>query len=116
MNIEELRSFCNSLPGVREDIKWGHDLCFCIGEKMFCVTGLEGNPVGLSFKVRDDEFEDVSVMDGFIPAPYLARNKWVYLKDTRKVSRKKLEEYIRGSYELIKAKLPRKALRELGLS
>jgi predicted DNA-binding protein (MmcQ/YjbR family) len=38
MNIEQLRKFCLSFPGATEDIKWGADLCFCVGEKMFCVT------------------------------------------------------------------------------
>jgi len=115
MNIEELREYCNSLKGVTEDIKWGHDLCFCIGGKMFAVTGLGGNPVGISFKVTDDEFDEVSTAQGFIPAPYLARNKWVYLRDTSMLSRKKLEQYILQSYQLIASKLPKKTQRELGL-
>ncbi len=113
MNIEDLRDYCNKLPGVTEDIKWGHDLCFCIGAKMFAVTGLEGNPVGLSFKVTDEEFEEVSTTDGFIPAPYLARNKWVLLKDTSRIPRKKLEAYIKQSYELILSKLPKKTQQEI---
>lgn len=115
MNIEELQTYCKSLPGTTEDIKWGHDLCFCIGAKMFAVTGLKGNPVGLSFKVTDEEFDELSTTNGFIPAPYMARNKWVYLTDTRKIPRKKLEAYIRQSYNLIKDKLPKKILKELGL-
>lgn len=113
MKIEELRDYCNKLPGVSEDIKWGHDLCFCIRGKMFAVTGLEGSPVGLSFKVTDEEFEEVSTTDGFIPAPYLARNKWVYLKDTARIPRKKLEVYIKQSYQLILSKLPKKTQQEI---
>lgn len=113
MNIEELRDYCNKLPGVAEDIKWGHDLCFCIGGKMFAVTGLEGNLVGLSFKVIDDEFEEVSTTDGFIPAPYLARNKWVYLKDTSRIPHKKLQAYIKQSYQLILSKLPKKTQQQI---
>ena len=35
MNIEQLRKFCLSFPGATEDIKWGNDLCFCVGKKMF---------------------------------------------------------------------------------
>ena len=41
MNIEQLRKFCLSFPGATEDIKWGADLCFCVGAKMFCVTGAD---------------------------------------------------------------------------
>ena len=35
MDVETLRNFCNALPAVREDIKWGNDLCFTIAEKCF---------------------------------------------------------------------------------
>lgn len=41
MSVEQVREFCRSLPGVAEDVKWGNDLCFTIGGKMFCVICLE---------------------------------------------------------------------------
>ena len=73
MDIESLRKICKALPHVTEDIKWGNDLCFLIAEKMFCVAGLQ-TPTTVSFKVRDDEFDEMSSRDGFTPAPYVA---WV---------------------------------------
>lgn len=109
MNIESLREFCLSLPSVTEDIKWGNDLCFLIAGKMFCVTSLSG-PFTVSFKVRDEEFEELSNTPGFIPAPYVARYKWVQLSDPDSISARKMEHYIRQSYELIKSKLPKKYL------
>lgn len=80
MNIEKIRQICLSFPSVTEDIKWGQDLCFSIGSKMFCVTPLlpEG---GTSFKVTDAEFDEISNRIGFQPAPYAARNKWVLVID-----------------------------------
>ena len=114
MNIEDIRSYCLGLPGVTEDIKWGNDLCFCIAEKMFCATRLKG-PLQVSFKVTDEEFDEVSNSDGFVPAPYVARYKWVLLEDPSKVSKKKLLAYITQSYELVKMKLPGKALKKYGL-
>lgn len=113
MNIEELREYCKTLPGVTEDIKWGADLCFCVGEKMFCVTGLEG-PFKISFKVTDEEFDELSNSDGFIPAPFVARYKWVLLEDVSKVSDKRLKEYTKQSYLLVRNKLPKKVKKELG--
>jgi predicted DNA-binding protein (MmcQ/YjbR family) len=110
MHIEEIRSFCLKLPGATEDIKWGNDLCFCIAGKMFCVAVLQG-PLKISFKVTDEEFDEVSNSDGFIPAPYVARHKWVLLEDPGKISGKKLQAYIKQSYELVKAKLSKKALK-----
>ena len=114
MDIEILRSICLSFPAVTEEVKWGNALCFCVGEKMFCVTSLEP-PHAFSFKVTDEEFEEVSARDGFIPAPYMARNKWVSIEYPDRVKQKDWEYFVRQSYELIKANLTRKARVELGL-
>ena len=114
MNVETLREFCNSLPSVTEDIKWQMDLCFLIADKMFCVTGLDG-PFTVSFKVRDEEFQEMSERPGIMPAPYVARYKWVLVEGGNTLTEKEWEHYIRQSYELIKAKLPRKTARALGL-
>ena len=108
MTIEDIKTICKKLPAVTEDVKWGADLCFCVGTKMFCVTGLEQTPVGVSFKVTDEEFEEVSARPGFRPADYVARYKWVTVEDVNTMSKRELEKYIHQSYELVKAKLPKK--------
>ena len=112
MNIEQLRKFCFSLPHTSEDIKWDNDLCFLIGEKMFCVTGLEGS-FSASFKVKDEEFNKLTEMDGIIPAPYLARYKWVLVENSNALTIKEWKHYIYQSYETIKSKLPKKILAQL---
>jgi predicted DNA-binding protein (MmcQ/YjbR family) len=108
MTIEDIKLICHKLPGVTEDVKWGADLCFCIGGKMFCVTGLEQTPASVSFKVTDEEFEEVSARPGFRPADYVARYKWVTVDDIKKISKKDLYHFILQSYQLIRAKLPKK--------
>jgi predicted DNA-binding protein (MmcQ/YjbR family) len=115
MDIEAIRSFCTSLPAVTEDVKWGNDLCFSVGAKMFCVIGMSA-PVTMSFKARDEEFDELAASAHFKPAPYLARYKWVYLDNTSAIASKQLKAYIRQSYDLIKSKLPRKVLKEIGLN
>ena len=40
--VDTLREICLALPGVTEDIKWGADLAFSVGGKMFCVLNTEG--------------------------------------------------------------------------
>lgn len=115
MNIEELQNLCKSLPAVTEDIKWENDLCFCIGAKMFCVVGLNQSPTSASFKVLDEEFEDLSTRKGFIPAPYVARYKWVLVEDINTLSTNEWKHYIIQSYNLIKDKLPAKIKKELKL-
>jgi predicted DNA-binding protein (MmcQ/YjbR family) len=115
MNIDTLRDFCTKLPGVTEDVKWENDLCFLVGGKMFCVTGLDG-PFTVCFKVKDDEFAEMSQRPGIIPAPYVARYKWVLVNDVSQLGRKELEHYIKQSYDLIRAKLPKKIAKAHGLA
>src|SRR5687767_2287991 len=112
MDIESLQKFCKSLPSVTEDIKWGNDLCFSIGNKMFCVADLQ-TPTSVSFKVKDEEFDELSSGPGIEPAPYVARYKWVLVTDLNRLSKKEWEHYIRQSYDLVKSKLPKKILKDL---
>ena len=107
MNAEEVRQFCTSLPGATEDVKWEKDLCFLVGEKMFAVIALDGS-TGMSFKVEEEQFHQLIEQDDFGPAPYLARYKWVYTKDYKQVPNDKLKQFIQESYQLIRAKLPKK--------
>ena len=111
MDIESLRDFCRTLPAVTEDIKWGHDLCFSVGGKMFCVAALDG-PLTVSFKVRDDEFDDLASSPGMRPAPYVARYKWILVEDVNKLNRKQWAHYVRQSYDLVRAKLPKKVAQQ----
>ena len=43
MTVDTIRSLCRTLPAVTEDVKWGHDLCFCVAGKMFTVIGEPGS-------------------------------------------------------------------------
>lgn len=114
MTLEDLRTLCLSLPAATEDIKWGQDLVFSIGAKMFCATGLDQTPVSASFKVKDEDFDEFCSRPGFMPAPYLARYKWVAVDDITRLSRGEWEQCIRQSYELVKARLPAKVKKQLG--
>jgi len=53
MDLEAVRNFCLTLPGVTEDIKWENNLCFSVGGKMVPVTNIEGDPVSGSFKTTE---------------------------------------------------------------
>ena len=115
MTIEDIQAICHGMNGVTEDIKWGHDLAFSIGGKMFCVVGLADTPTTASFKVTDDEFEELSQQPGFKPAPYVAKYKWVFIEDINKMNKTKWKHYLKQSYELVADKLPAKLKKQLGL-
>jgi predicted DNA-binding protein (MmcQ/YjbR family) len=108
MNIEQLRKFCLSLPGATEDIKWGADLCFSVGGKMFCVTGADSASGGMSFKCTPEKFDELIERAGIEPAAYVGRYKWVHVSDANAVTAAELKDLIRSSYQLVFDKLPPK--------
>jgi predicted DNA-binding protein (MmcQ/YjbR family) len=115
MTNDTIRSFCLSLPATEEDVKWGNDLCFTVGKKMYCVEDTSGT-FGVAFKCSDEDFALLLERDGIIPAPYLARNKWVKVQKAGALSKDEWFDYVKKSYEYIKAKLTRKMKADLGLS
>jgi predicted DNA-binding protein (MmcQ/YjbR family) len=108
MNIEQLRKFCLSFPGATEDIKWGADLCFSVGGKMFCVTGADSADGGMSFKCTPEKFNELIEREGIDPAAYVGRYKWVHVADTNALTAAELKELIQNSYNLVHDKLPKK--------
>ncbi|MGZ3291554.1 MAG: MmcQ/YjbR family DNA-binding protein [Xanthobacteraceae bacterium] len=113
MDIEAVKALCRTFPGCTEDIKWGADLVFSVGEKMFAVTGNEPSARGISFKVEDQRFLELTDRPGIIPAPYLARAKWVRVDDIGALSDEEAAELLRQSYELVFAKLTKTLQRQI---
>ena len=107
MNLEQLQKFCLAFPGATEDIKWGADLCFCVGEKMFCVTGADSIAGGLSVKCTPEKFAELIEREGIDPAAYVGRYKWVRISDLNAVSNAELKDLISTSYQLVRDKLPK---------
>ncbi len=116
MTLEKLRRHCLALPGVTEQIQWGSDLVFKVGGKMFCVACTEVAPNVMSFKCEDESFAELCERDGVIPAPYLARAKWVALQSWRTLPDRELEALVAEAYRLVKEKLPKKTQAELDRS
>jgi predicted DNA-binding protein (MmcQ/YjbR family) len=114
MNVEELRTYCLSLPHATEDIKWGNDLCFCIGDKMFATTSL--NPTSgfsCSFKCSLETHSQLIERDGITSAPYTGRFGWVCVKKKTALSSVELKKLIKESYDAVKDGLPTKLKKEL---
>ena len=109
MTIDELREVCLSFPGATEKITWGNDLTFRVDQKIFAVTVLEPAPVWLSFKCSLENFAELTERAGIIPAPYLARAKWVALESKDALADAELAALLRESYDLVVAGLPKKA-------
>lgn len=107
MNIEQLRKFCLAFPGATEDIKWGNDLCFSVGGKMFTVTAADSSG-GVSLKTTPEKFAELTERQGIIPAHYVARYHWITIEDLKAVTPAELKDLIRESYQMVFDKLPAK--------
>lgn len=113
MTLDPVRTLCRSFPAVTEDIKWDGDLVFSVGAKMFAVVMLDP-PHRLSFKCDPEQWAELVEREGIIPAPYLARAKWVSIEslhdgpDWREVA-----GWLRRSYDLVRAGLPKRLQAEL---
>lgn len=113
MDFERAKALCRTFPGATEDIKWGEDLVFSVGGKMFAATRDASPAMGMSFKGEDARFLELTDRPGIIPAPYMARAKWIYVETADALDDDEAEALLRRSYELVFAKLAKKLQREI---
>jgi predicted DNA-binding protein (MmcQ/YjbR family) len=107
MDLEAIRRFCLRLPHVTEQVQWGDHLVFKVGDKMFLVAALEPSKHALSLKVSAEAFEQLQEIDGIFPAPYLARAKWLALREFGLLRDDEMRELISAAHALVFASLPR---------
>jgi predicted DNA-binding protein (MmcQ/YjbR family) len=106
MDIESFRSYCLSLPGTTEGMKWEH-LCFMIEEKIFVIIAIDaGN--GFSTKCTPEEFEELTARHGIKQAPHMAKKQWVYIEDLGVLNTQELKQRVATSRALVLSKLPKK--------
>ncbi len=108
MNIEWVRRYCLSMPHATESLQW-ESLVFKVAGKIFVITALEPGKVWLSAKCTPEQFVELVEREGIMQAPYFARNRWVALETEDALSTHELKKLIRGSYDLVVEKLPKKA-------
>lgn len=110
--IDWLRAYCLSFPHATESLQW-EALVFKVAGKIFAIAALEPERHVLSIKCAEEKFADMVECPGVVPAPYLARAKWIAFESEDAVPHQQLRSLIRESYDLVFAKLPRKTLEEL---
>jgi predicted DNA-binding protein (MmcQ/YjbR family) len=108
MNIDWVRDLCLSFPHTTEKIQWGDDLVFKVAGKIHAITVLHPAKIWLCFKADPEKFAELTERPGIIPAPYLARAKWIALETKDALPLDDLAALLRESYDMVVAKLPRK--------
>lgn len=112
MTKEQVAQFCRSLPGVKEELKWGGVQVFFVDQsKMFALFNL--NRDGLSFKVEKELFLGYVDRPGIRPSPYLARAHWINMQAPYPMGADELKDLLRRSHQLVVGKLAKK--RQIGL-
>jgi predicted DNA-binding protein (MmcQ/YjbR family) len=117
MTRDEFDRFCGTLPAVTNVVQWGNASVWKIGGKIFaiCSNWGPGEIQKISFKCSDLTYSILIEQEGIIPAPYLARAKWVQLQSTEAMADPDIEAYIREAYSIISAKLTKAVRKELGI-
>lgn len=111
MNANELKALCSAWPGVGSQVKWEDDLVFTVAGKKFAVSCLRGPDSGrLSFKVDAERFTDICAIAGIVPAHFAAREFWVTMVEPERFTAGEIGDYVRHSYELVRAGLSAKQL------
>lgn len=113
-----LRRSVSAWPGVTLDVKWQDHLVASVDGRMFAMLNLprSAHPGWLHFKVEDDLFLALTEQPGIMPAPYLARARWVTVTEPRRYAQDWTVARLRRAHELVAARLSKKRQRELGLS
>ncbi|MGE0045324.1 MAG: MmcQ/YjbR family DNA-binding protein [Hyphomonadaceae bacterium] len=98
-----------ALPGAALSVQWGDDRVFKVGGKMFAVlSGASVKPRGASFKTSDLSFELLTKKRGVVPAPYLARAKWVKLETLTALPDGEIKARLGEAHRLVLETLPKK--------
>ena len=112
MDLDFIRKTCMSLPGTTEQIQWESDILFKVGGKMFVVCG-SNTGSSVSLKANPEKIDELIEIEGVVPAPYLARNKWVSIQNKNGLRIQEIKNLVKESYELVFNKLPKKVRDEI---
>lgn len=116
MTPRQIADYCRTLPRATCVVQWEGVQVFKVGGKMFCLVAPANHSVArISFKCDPAHYDALSRADGFAPAPYLARAKWVSLANPKVLSPAETRAYLKRAHAVIAAALPRKKRKELGL-
>ncbi|KZL26300.1 MmcQ/YjbR family DNA-binding protein [Pseudovibrio sp. Ad37] len=120
MTRDEFDNYCKSLVGTSNVIQWGNASVWKVGEKIYaiCSNWGEDRPemkgIKISFKCSELSYQILTEQEGIIPAPYLARAKWVQIETAQAMADEDIKDYVREAHSIIARKLTKKLQKEIG--
>jgi len=114
MNIEQYREYCLSLAGVTEEFPFGEQtLVYKVMGKVFALTDIDTFE---SVNLKCDPEEAVELREryeGVIPGYHMNKKHWNTVSMDAGIPNKLLYEWIKKSYDLVVATLPKKVRESL---
>ena len=109
MNIEEIREYCLSKPGVTEGFPFNDTaLVFKVMGKMFALLDLSEDSKGISLKCDPELAIELRELHPEVtPAYHFNKQHWNGVNLKGSISNTQLEEWIDHSYELVAGSLPK---------
>lgn len=112
MNHESIREHCLALPFVTEIVRWGENLLFKVGGKMFVILDLEAERC--SVKCTHDTYAELVELEDITPASHnMWRHQWVTMASLSAVPDREFRALLTAAYEIVRASLPKKIRAEL---
>ncbi|MBU1823345.1 MAG: MmcQ/YjbR family DNA-binding protein [Bacteroidetes bacterium] len=110
MNLDSLRNYCLSLPGVSEDMPFGEEtLVFRVKGKIFLLTPVESEYLRFNVKCDPDLAQQLREEYSFVqPGYHMSKKHWNTVLVENPVPESLLKTWIKHSYDLIVAGLPAK--------
>ena len=106
MNIESLREYCLSRPGVEESTPFGPDtLVYKVNGKIFLLTSLDEEQ--LRFNVKCEPGKAIELREEYDcvqPGYHMNKKHWNTIIVNGSIPVKQLKEWINDSYELVAVK------------
>ena len=115
MNVTQAHTYCASLAGATLDHKWAFEdsvhPVYSVGGRMFAMFSMKAGKLvdTLMFKADDARFLELTDRPGIVPAPYLARAKWVKIDGVRRLADVELKQLLDEAHVVILGKSSKKA-------
>jgi len=115
MNIEKIRDYCLAKPGVTEGFPFDEStLVFKVMNKMFALTGLDGDPPYINLKCDPERAIGLREQyEAIQPGYHMNKAQWNSVYFTGSISRGLILELIDHSYERVVLCLKKKDREDL---
>jgi predicted DNA-binding protein (MmcQ/YjbR family) len=117
MDIESFRQYCLSLPAVTEELPFGPDtLVYKVAGKMFALTDINTFE---SINLKCDPDLAVELRERYpavLPGYHMNKKHWNTVLVDGTISHQLIRHWIRQSYDLVVASLPRATREKYGLT